>query len=102
MACLTGYLIGRSSFVNIINFKLNVSSFYKPHKIQAAELLLKDKNLFFFVVNMQSSLVSTIQTIIQSPHLLCLSSLELGGLSRRRGLTIIVHYISDIIMIIMI
>ena len=48
-----GYLIGRSSFVNII-FKLNVSSFYKPHWlyniwIQAAELLLKDKNLFFFI-----------------------------------------------------
>ena len=28
-------------------------------------------------------------------YLLCLLSLELGGLSRQRGLTIIVHYISD-------
>ena len=56
----------------------------------------KINNLFFFVVKIQSRLVSTIKTIIHSPHyLLFLLPLELGGLSRQRGLTIIVHYISD-------
>ena len=37
-------------------------------RIQAVELLRKDKNLLFFVVMIQSSLVSTVQTIIGSPH----------------------------------
>ena len=53
-----GYLIVRSSFVNIINFKLDVSSFYKPQWpcgiwIQAVELLRKDEHLLFFVVMIQ-------------------------------------------------